>query len=70
MVCEGDDVAVRWLARGAHHGSLNGERPTARDVTFPGITMFHVGDGRIVEDWQAFDERHLYVQLSPFAGFG
>jgi len=32
--------------------------------------MFHVADTRVVEDWQMFDERHLYVQLSPFAGFG
>ena len=70
VVHDGDDVAVRWIARGGHHGSLNGERPTARDVEIPGITMFHVEDGLVVEDWQAFDERHLYVQLSPFSAFG
>jgi predicted ester cyclase len=69
VVIDGDDVAVRWIARGAHHGSLNGERPTSRSVSFPGITMFHVEDGHVVEDWQTFDERHLYVQLSPFASF-
>ena len=70
VVHHGDDVAVRWVARGRHRGSLNGERPTARDVEFPGITMFHVEKGLVVEDWQAFDERHLYVQLSPFSAFG
>jgi len=70
VVADGPDVAVRWIARGAHHGSLNGERPTGRDVAFPGITMFRVADGLVVEDWQAFDERHLYTQLSPFVGFG
>ena len=69
VVCEGDEVAVRWIASGTHHGSLNGERPTSRTVSFPGITMFHVEGGRVVEDWQTFDERHLYVQLSPFASF-
>jgi predicted ester cyclase len=69
VVSDGDDVAVRWIARGAHQGSLNGERPTSRSVSFPGITMFHVEDGHVVEDWQTFDERHLYIQLSPFATF-
>lgn len=61
FVCEDDAVAVRWLAEGTHHGSLNGERPTGHPVRFPGITMFHVADTRVVEDWQMFDERHLYV---------
>ena len=70
VVCEGDEVAVRWIASGVHNGSLNGERPTARSVSFPGITMFHVENGRVVEDWQTFDTRHLYVQLSQFATFG
>ncbi len=69
-VCDGPDVAVRWVARGEHLGSLNGERPTARSVGFPGITLFHVEDGQVLEDWQVFDERHLSVQLSPFIGFG
>jgi predicted ester cyclase len=68
-VCDGADVAVRWIARGEHLGSLNGERPTARSVEFPGITLFHVEDGTVLEDWQVFDERHLHVQLSPFIGF-
>jgi len=29
FVCEDAAVAVRWLAEGTHHGSLNGERPPA-----------------------------------------
>ena len=69
VVGDGDDVAVRWIARGVHLGSLNGERPTSRSVSFPGISMFHIEDGLVIEDWQTFDERHLYVQLSPFASF-
>jgi predicted ester cyclase len=68
-VCDGAEVAVRWVARGTHLGSLNGERPTTRTVEFPGITVFRVEDGAVIEDWQVFDERHLYVQLSPFVGF-
>ena len=67
VVSDGGDVAVRWVARGVHNGSLNGERPTSRSVLFPGISMFHVENGHVVEDWQTFDERHLFVQLSPFA---
>ena len=39
FVCDDDAVAVRWLAEGTHHGSLNGERSTGHPVRFPGITI-------------------------------
>jgi ketosteroid isomerase-like protein len=44
QVAEDDRVASRWVLTGSNRG---------RDVRFWGITLSHLRDGRIVEDWSA-----------------
>ena len=55
VVAEGDKVAVRWVARGTHKGDLMGIAPTGRQVTYRGIQMYRVSNGRIEEEWAAFN---------------
>lgn len=51
VVSEGDKVAWRWTMRGTHQGDLEGHAPTGRQVTFSGITIVHLANGKVVADW-------------------
>jgi predicted ester cyclase len=54
QVAEDDRVASRWVLTGSNRG---------RDVRPWGITLSHLRDGRIVEDWSGFDSIELLRQL-------
>ena len=47
----GDRVAIRWTTTGCHTGVLFGIPPTGRDLHIPGVDVFRVVDGKIVEHW-------------------
>ena len=49
QVAEGDMVANRFVFYGTHQGEYMGVAPTGREVTFPGLTLDKVIDGKIVE---------------------
>ena len=65
MVAEDDRVAVRWVARATHTGSLFGEMATGRPVEVDGATIYRVVDDRIAEDWEVMNEGALRDQLAP-----
>lgn len=67
IVAEGDNVAWRWTARGTHKGDLAGIAPTGRRVTVTGIVVSRFAGGRIVEDWESFDELGMLRQLGVTA---
>ncbi len=56
QVVDGDRVASRWTASGTHRG---------RRSTLTGITISHIQDGKIVEDWSVSDTAGLLRQLGP-----
>jgi len=64
MVAEDDRVAVRWVARATHTGSLFGELATGRPVAVDGASHYRVVDGRIAEDWEVMNEGALRDQLT------
>jgi predicted ester cyclase len=55
LVAEGDRVAARWTLAGSQTGAFRGKPPTGDRVSVPGITVFHVMNGKIHEMWIAFD---------------
>jgi steroid delta-isomerase-like uncharacterized protein len=63
LVGEGDLVVEKFTASGTHRGELFGVPPTGRPVSVPGINVFRVRDGRIVERWGRLDELGLMRQL-------
>jgi predicted ester cyclase len=63
MVAGGDKVAVRFVGRGTHLGSLYGETPTSKSIALYGIVIYRVQDGMIAEDWEALDEGDLMKQI-------
>jgi steroid delta-isomerase-like uncharacterized protein len=68
MVSEGGKVAVRYVIRGTHLGSLLGEAPTSRAIVLYGTTIYRLEDGVIAEDWEALDEGELLKQIGVAGG--
>lgn len=61
-----DRVAVRWSARGTHLGEYYGLAPTGRQMTYSGIDILRVENGKIVERWGSSDDLGLLQQLGQY----
>ncbi|MBS1253933.1 MAG: hypothetical protein MAG451_02987 [Anaerolineales bacterium] len=64
MVGEGNEVVVRWTARGTHGGEYMGIPATGERVVFTGNTTYRISDGKVQETWWEWDEPGLMQQLS------
>lgn len=63
LLVAGDTVVVRWTGRGTHQGVFRGLAPTGQAVTWTGISLYRLAQGRIVEQWTAEDGLGVYHQL-------
>jgi steroid delta-isomerase-like uncharacterized protein len=63
LIAEGDLVTVYWVARGTNTGTGNGLPATGKKAELPGITIWRIVDGKIKEEWSAFDQLSLMQQL-------
>ena len=63
QIAEGDKVAYRWTARGTHEGELMGIAPTGNRVTFTGIAVARLAEGKIEEMWENYDALGMMQQL-------
>jgi predicted ester cyclase len=55
FVAEGALVTVRWTASGTHSGPLAGIEATGNHVTWGGIDLYRLSQGRIAEWWRNDD---------------
>ena len=63
MIASGDYVVTRWTATGTHRGDLMGIPATGKQVTVSGITISHVKNGKVVEEWSNWDTLGMLQQL-------
>jgi steroid delta-isomerase-like uncharacterized protein len=63
LVAEGDLVVEQFTASGTHRGEIMGAAPTSRTVTLPGINIFRLRDGKIVERWGSLDVAGFLAQV-------
>ena len=64
LVAEGDIVVERFTASGTHTGTdILGVSPSGATVALPGINIFRLRDGRIVERWGRLDDLGFLRQL-------
>ena len=63
LVADGDLVVEQFTASGTHRGEIFGVPPSDRAVSMPGINIWRLRDGRIVERWGRLDELGLMRQL-------
>ncbi len=63
LIAEDDLVVVYWVARGTNTGTGNGLPATGKQVEQAGITIWRIVDGKIKEEWSAFDQLSMMKQL-------
>ncbi len=63
LMAEGDLVTVYWIARGTNTGTGNGLPATGKKAEMSGITIWRIMDGKIKEEWSAFDQLSMMQQL-------
>jgi steroid delta-isomerase-like uncharacterized protein len=68
LMAEGDLVTVYWIARGTNTGSGNGLPATGKRAELAGITIWRIVDGKIKEEWSAFDQLSMMQQLGLIQG--
>ncbi len=64
VIAEGDKVVTRITMRGTHQGETEEFGPaTGRQVEESGITIQRIEGGKIVEEWNSYDNLSLLQQL-------
>ena len=63
LMAEGDLVTVYWVVRGENLVATNGFPGTGKIVRSSGITIWRIVDGKIKEQWSAFDRLDMMQQL-------
>lgn len=63
QVAEGDKVATRFSASGTHTNAFLGVDATNKKVTWTGIAIHHIKNGKIIENWVNADFLGLKNQL-------
>ena len=63
MVADGDKVVYRYSARGTHKGEFMGIAASGKQITFTGIVISRIADGKFQEDWESMDGMYVLKQL-------
>jgi predicted ester cyclase len=63
LIAEHDTVAARWTFQGTQQGAFLDIPPTGRTITFRGLSMYYVQDGKIVDDIAVLDLLDAAEQL-------
>jgi predicted ester cyclase len=63
-IAEGDKVVNRFTIRGTHQGEIEEfGPPTGRQMEQKGMAISRIEGGKIVEEWQAYDNLGVRQQL-------
>lgn len=65
---DGNMVMVRWKSCGTHRGNLMGIQATDKQVSLSGITVFHISEGKLLEEWTNCDPLGLMRVLVLIPG--
>jgi steroid delta-isomerase-like uncharacterized protein len=63
LIAEDNFVTIYWVARGTNTGTDNGLPATGKKAELAGITIWRIVEGKIKEEWSAFDQLSLMQQL-------
>jgi steroid delta-isomerase-like uncharacterized protein len=64
VIAEGDKAVTRYTIRGTHQGETEDfGPPTGRQMELKGITIHRFEDGKIVEEWERYDNLSVLQQL-------
>ena len=63
QVAEGDSVVTRVTMSGSFDGPMGDIPPTGKSATVQMTALAHIREGRIVEEWEIFDQLGMLQQL-------
>jgi steroid delta-isomerase-like uncharacterized protein len=63
IVAEGDKVAVRFNVAATHKGEFQGIPATGKKLSFSGMAVFTILDGKVTEEWATADMMGLMQQI-------
>lgn len=63
IISENDLVSIQWNAKGTHRGEFKGRKPKGKSVSYSGVTIYRIKNGKIVEYWAYLDMQHLLSQI-------
>lgn len=63
IIAEGDQVALHWRVDATHQGDYLGVAATGKPVTFQGMTLLRIANGKIVEDVAYWDDLTILKQI-------
>jgi predicted ester cyclase len=66
FISENDKVVSHWTAQGTHLGGFFDTRPTYKDITFSGVAIYRLKDGKIVDYWSLVDTHAILSQLEEY----
>ena len=64
LIAEGDKVVAKLTYWGTHRGTLMDVPATGRTVTYTGVAIFQITEGKIAEAWVLGDLHSLKKQLT------
>lgn len=62
-IAEQDLVSIQWSAKGTHLGLFKGKHPMGKPISYNGVTLYRIQEGKIVEYWAYLDMQHLLSQI-------
>lgn len=66
FIAEGDKVVSRWTAMGTHLGGFFDTKPTYKEVTYSGVTIYRLAKNKIVDYWALVDMHAILSQLQEY----
>lgn len=63
IVVKGDKLITRWTATGTNTGPLGELPPTGKKIHITGLSLAHVKDKKIVEEWIVYNVLEMFQQL-------
>jgi steroid delta-isomerase-like uncharacterized protein len=60
----GEKVVIRWTTTAKHIGEYMGVPATNKHVSFSGISIYIVENGKIIHEWYVWDRLGLQKQLT------
>ncbi|HMN29595.1 MAG TPA: ester cyclase, partial [Caldilineaceae bacterium] len=63
LFADQDRVALHWQVNAIHQSDYLGVAATGKSVTFRGISMFRIAEGKIVDDFGYWDDLPVLKQI-------
>ena len=55
LIFDGDKIAMRFIGTASHQGKYDGKAATGKNVSYEGLSIFHMDGNRIAEGWSQSD---------------